>query len=337
MNETVMKRFATLHKNNRLAHAYLFVGPAQGGKTQTAFGAAKFLNCENNVSLRSKKIASSRLKDVGTRNDTLGDFFCDVCPSCLKIDHGNHPDVHIICAEETDTIKIEQIRGLINQIQLKSFEARVKVFILKDAEKLTLEGANALLKTLEEPVKDSLLILTSSVPEEVPETIRSRCHVMNFFSGSYRRLAGELCRDYTVSEAVAYFLAYYSQGSLGGARHLAEDKFFERKNQALDALVCSFESEDYLKEILSDKEKTKEVLNILLMWLRDLFVLKAQGSETQLVHRDRFKDLKKYEARYSFDELVDLTRGIVKAAALLQENLNVKVALTLLQEKLWRK
>lgn len=315
INEAVLKRFVRLHKNNRLAHAYFFVGPRQVGKTQSALAVGKFLNCEN------------------IQNDS----FCDICPSCLKINHGNHPDIHLVSCEETDTIKIEQIRGVISQIQLKSFEARVKVFILKDVEKMTLEGANALLKTLEEPVKDSLLILTSSVPEEVPDTIRSRSHAMNFSPGSPRTLAGQLSLEHAVNEPAANFLAYYSQGSLGRARHLVEEKFFERKNQALDALVCTCESEGYLKEILSDKEKTKEVLDVLLMWLRDLLVLKAKGSETHLVHADRLKDLKKYEARYSFEEMTDLTQEIVKSAALLAENLNVKIALSLLKENLWRK
>ena len=215
INETVLKRFVTLQKNNRLAHAYLFIGPRQVGKTQTALAASKFLNCENienNVSLRggtflsddeaihSKKIASPKKQ---ARNDTLDDFFCDICPSCLKINHGNHPDIHLISCEETETIKIEQVRELINQIQLKSFEARVKVFILQDVEKLTLQGANALLKTLEEPAKDSLLILTSCVPEEVVDTIRSRCHAMNFSATSPRALAGQLAQDFALNPSAA--------------------------------------------------------------------------------------------------------------------------------------
>lgn len=327
INETVLKRFARLHKNNRLAHAYLFVGPPQVGKTQTALAVGKFLNCENIV----------RAQCIVPLRDDADNFFCDTCPSCLKITHGNHPDLHLISREETETIKIEQIRELINQIQLKPFEARVKVFILKDVEKLTLEGANALLKTLEEPVKDSLLILTSCVPEEIPDTIRSRCHAMNFSAGSTRTLTGQLSLDYALSQVAANFLAYYSQGSMGRARHLAEEKFFERKNEALDALVCSPESEEYLKEIISRKEKTKEVLNVLLLWLRDLLVLKTHGNETHLVHADRLKDLKKYEDKYSFEELTELTQEIVKAAALLAENLNVKMALSLLKENLWRK
>ncbi len=85
------------------------------------------------------------------------------------------------------------------------------------------------------------------------------------------------------------------------------------------------------------KRKTKEVLDILLMWLRDLLILKTNGSETHLVHADRLKDLKKYEARYSFEEITELTREIVKAATLLAENLNVKIALSLMKENLWRK
>ncbi len=315
VNEQVIKRFALLKSNNRLGHAYLFIGPMNIGKSETALGVAKFLNCEN----------------------PRHNIFCAECPSCLKISHGNHPDIHTIDSKETETIKIEQIRGLIEQIQLRPFEGKIKVFIIKNVETLTLEGANALLKTLEEPSQNSLLLLTTAVVEKNLDTIRSRCHAVTFFPSSNARLADELRKDYAIAESASHFLAYFSEGCRGRARHLADKNFFACKNQAIDLLIFSRNSEDYLKKIFTDKEKIREVLNILLMWFRDLLLLKTGGDESRLINLDRLKDLRKYESQYTFAQINEIIAQIVKATGLLEENLNVKIALSLIKERLWRR
>ena len=311
MNEQVLKRFAVLQKNNRLAHAYLFIGLANIGKSETALGVAKFLNCEN----------------------PSPEIFCDQCPSCLKINHGNHPDIHLIDSKDSETIKIEQIRDLMEQIHLRPFEAKFKVFIIKNVETLTLEAANAILKTLEEPSKNSLLILTTCLAEKNLDTIRSRCHTVRFSFKSNRRLADELRKDYAIDESASHFLSFFSEGCLGRARLLANGKFFERKNQTIDALIFSSNTDDYLKKILGDREKIKEALNILLTWFRDLLLVKAKSDESRLIHLDRLKDLKKYEAQYTFEQINEIIAQIVKATELLEENLNVKVALNLIRSR----
>ena len=315
VNENVLKRFSILQKNNRLAHAYLFTGPQDIGKSETALAVSKFLNCEK----------------PGM------DFFCDECPACLKINHGNHPDIHVIDSQETETIKIEQIRTLIEQIQLRPFEANVKVFIIKNVEDLSLEGANALLKTLEEPSKNSLLILTTTVPEKNLDTIRSRCHSIAFFPESNRKLADRLIKDYAIDRSASHFLSFFSEGCLGRAGHLAREKFFERKNQTIDLMVCSSGSDDYLKQILSDKKKTREVLNVLLTWFRDLLLLKLSSDESRVIHLDRIKDLRKYQSQYSFEQINEIITQIVNAMELLEENLNVKLPLNIIKERLWRR
>ncbi len=315
MQESILNRFRVLVRNNRLAHAYLFIGPKDVGKAQTAIAIAKLVNCEH---------PSSGLS-------------CNACAVCLKIEHGNHPDIHVISADETQTIKIEQIRHLIERIQLRPFEGKKKVFIIKNIEHLTPEGGNALLKTLEEPVKDSLLILTTAVPEENLDTIKSRCHGVSFFPSSNRKLELHLTKDYAIDQIKSHFLAYYAEGCPGLARRFEEDEIFERKNEAINKIVCAAESDDYLKKILADKIKTKEILNVLLSWFRDLLLLKTGVDESRLVHLDRIKELKKYEQSYSFVQLTEMINEITGTARLLGENLNVKLGVSLIKEKLWRR
>ncbi|MFH1198999.1 MAG: AAA family ATPase [Candidatus Omnitrophota bacterium] len=144
-------------KNARLARGYLFLGPEGVGKVLTAKTLAKALNCkENNLDS------------------------CDKCPSCLKIESNQHPDVHIVDSEDAE-IKIEDIRNLQSQISLRPYEGRFKVFIIKNAHSLNQASGNAFLKTLEESPGESVIILLSDKPNLLLKTIISRCQAIKFY------------------------------------------------------------------------------------------------------------------------------------------------------------
>ena len=193
IHETVLRRFADLLRGGRLAHAYLLIGPEGVGKFETALAVAKLVNFEAGA------------REAG----------CGQCAACRKIAALYHPDLHILKCARGETIKIDDIRSLIAHAQLKPFEAKRKIFILCNTENLTIEGGNALLKTLEEPWADSLLLLTTSVPEKNLATVRSRCQAIHFFSYSSDKLADYLANDYHVEEGTARFLAAFAQGSWG--------------------------------------------------------------------------------------------------------------------------
>ena len=141
---------------NRMPHAYLFCGMEGVGKKTTALVVAKAMNCQKG------------------RFDA-----CDTCPSCLKIDHRNHPDV-IRIEPEGQFIRIQEIRDLQDQMKFRPFEGGKRVIILVDADKMNSIAANALLKTLEEPTRNNFLILISSRPYQLPMTILSRCQQLRF-------------------------------------------------------------------------------------------------------------------------------------------------------------
>ena len=279
MNESIFHRLVTLHQRQRLAHAYLFVGAPKTAKTKTALAIAKFLNCEN----------------------PLKEIFCDQCPSCLKINSGNHPDIHIIQAQETQTIKIEQIRDLMSQIQLRPLIGKKKIFILCHGENLTHEGANAFLKTLEEPSANSLLILTTSVLENNLDTIRSRCHVVHFPALSPQ------------------FISVDAQ---------------EKCEQMIDGFILSPQNEQFLKKILQDKNEIKILLEVLMSWVRDCLLLKIGVSTQRLVHQKRLHDVDHFTQKHSLKDLQSVKDDIIKAFYLLKENLNMKIPLLLIKEKL---
>lgn len=314
-NAEILNRFERIHAQERLAHAYLFVGPEESGKTQTALALAKWLNCEN----------------------IQGAKFCGECGSCRKIEAGNHPDIMTVQAGVGETIKIEEIRAYIQRIQLRAFEAQWKVFIIRNAERMTKDAANALLKTLEEPSRDTLVILTTAVPELCLDTIKSRCHAVHFFPQSDTQLAGELRQEFGIDEPLAQTLAFFAQGSPMKARTLYESKFYVKKNRIIDEMVMKKDSEDFLRKVLSDKEETQTVLRVLLSFFRDLVLFKSGIGEDQLANRDRVRELRTLVAKFSFDDLNRIVKEIVKAIQLFKDNLNVKMSLSVIKELVWVK
>lgn len=305
IDQRILGHFEKLVSSTRMGHAYLFVGPKEAGKTQTALAVAQMVNCES--------------LDVKP---------CGECPSCKKVVSGNHPDVTIVQGLE-GSIKIDQVRTLLGRLQLKAFEARTKVFIIRNVETMTMEAANSLLKTLEEPAANTLLILTTSNLEDNLDTIRSRCHVVRFFPSSRSQIQKVLGEN----AAMDQLLTVYTDGCLGQARHLLDDDFIERKNEILDSFLNK-SNEEYFKKLSTEKEEAREALQVFLSVVRDAILLKTGVPADELMHTDRLKNIRSLSA-HSFEELAALYEQIVRTRELVEENLNVKMAFSLLRQRIW--
>jgi DNA polymerase-3 subunit delta' len=306
IDQKVLERFKKLLAASRMGHAYLFVGSKETGKTQTALAVAQLVNCES----------------------SSGSLPCGQCAPCQKISHGNHPDVMLIEKQE-GSIKIDQIRSLLGRLQLKAFEAKTKVFIIRDVECMTLEAANSLLKTLEEPASNTLMILTTAVSEANLDTVRSRCHTVKFFPASRNRLQEAL----NASKETAHFLTIYTDGCIGHAKHLIENDFLSHKNQILDGFL-NRSNEDFLKKMSSDKEEAKEALHIFLSVVRDAILLKSGIASSELMNADR-SDAIQLLAKRSFEELAAIYNQVINTKELLDENLNARMAFNILRQRLW--
>ncbi len=211
-------------RSNRLAHAYLFAGLDGVGKRTTALEFAKALVCAEQK-----------------------DDACESCAACRKVSHGTHPDLHFVGPEGAGRqIKIEALRdretgeGLLKDLSLTPNEAPHKVALIDEAHTLSrgqAESANCLLKTLEEPPPASVLILITSRPDQLPETVVSRCQTIRFAP-----LAPELISERLgaagVAPETARLVARSSGGSLGQALSMANDEGLpEARRQLLDVLT----------------------------------------------------------------------------------------------------
>lgn len=315
VNQDILTRLSLYARQDRLAHAYLFLGTPYLGKVETAMAAAKMMNCENPPEEETH-------------------FFCDKCPSCLKINSSNHPDVVVIRAGEGGKIIIEQVRAVIAQAKLRPFSAEKKVFIIKNIESLTPEGANSFLKTLEEPSANCLIFLTATSLENVLDTIVSRCHVLRFHSMSVGELKEILMTSEGLDDVRAHFLAYFSQGCLGKAKSLMKSKIFEKRTEIIDEFILAHNADAYIKKIAADKTKTAALLDVLLSWMRDALFIKSGIQQGKLIHCDCYHEIDQFQKKYSFDELLDVMDEVVKTYRMLVNNLNIKLPLTLIKTAL---
>ncbi len=255
----------------RLGHAYLFTGHQLDDLETLARTLAKTLNCQRPV------------KTSGTATDC-----CDECLSCKKIEHENHADLHWARPEsKSRVITIDQTRELMREIQLKPTEAQFKVAIIAGADRLNPQAANAFLKTLEEPPPKSVLILLSTEPSRILETILSRCLRLNFSAETARALDAEQ----------AYWLQQFSSAAAAGqkslfGRYRLLDSLLQRlgviRAQADETLSARSPLEKYsdaekdLREKWEDeltaaveaeyRRRRAEVLLSLQWWLRDVWL-----------------------------------------------------------------
>ncbi|MCH8290887.1 DNA polymerase III subunit delta' [Candidatus Poribacteria bacterium] len=314
-HQQILEQLHHAMQSDRVAGAYLFVGPANVGKETVALYFTKSINCVESE-----------------------DGACGQCLSCRKTDNGNHPDVQIIRPSGA-RLKIDQIRELQKRIVYRALESKRKVYILTEVERMNLEAANCLLKTLEEPPAASILILLTTNLEALLLTIRSRCQVVQFYPLPVRELATHLMAQFNLEETQAFSVANLSGGAVGKALTLLEGpSHAEHGNEP------SFEEE--IPEILTATDRlavfriaeqfsqNPEGLDGLVTWYRDLLLLHQDAPSELLTHIYHADTLKQLVPRYSRLHLQSAIKTIFEAKNLLQRNVNATLALEVMMLKL---
>lgn len=295
----------------RISGGYLFSGPEGIGKKLAAKTLAKALNCPEK------------------ENDA-----CDKCPSCSKIENNQHPDIHIV-GTESDEIKIDDIRQLQREINFRPYEAKFKVFIIDNAHTLNPEASNALLKILEEPPKNSLIILISDKPALLFKTITSRCKSVQFSPLKREGLKKLLQQDYHLGEKEAHFLAYFSEGRIGSALRLKDTDMLTEKNSVIDKFSSrhGLDSANLLK---LSRQQVRDELNIMASWFRDIYLYKSGMPLEETINSDRKADLSKRAPEFTFPELDEIMNSLSASLLYLEQNINLKLLLYNLGARIWK-
>ncbi len=309
-HERPIKLLKSYIERGGLEGGYLFTGPEGIGKKLTAKALAKTVNCERD-----------------------GLDACGECASCVKIEKNQLPDVRLIeCAD--GQIKIEDIRQLQHGMGLKPYEAKTRVFIIDNAHKLTAEASNALLKVLEEPPKNSLIILVSDKPGLLFKTVLSRCKILKFSALRRAQLKRLFRDDYRLDENTAHFLAYFSEGRLGCGLRLKDADILRQKNRVIDDFV--FSTSPGLKNLQAQGERQDiyRYLNILAAWFRDVYLLKIGMPGSEVINCDRKPDLKGQMQRFSMADLNRIINSISESISYLERNINTKLLIYNLKAQL---
>ena len=306
-HKEILEQLKNALSADRIANSYIFSGPAGVGKEFVAINFAKALNC---------------LSD--------GEDSCDKCISCRKINDSNHPDVVIIRPEGT-RLKISQMRSLQRQGSYRAMEGNCKVYIITEAEKMTAEAANSLLKTLEEPPGVMVLILLTSVYSSLLPTIRSRCQSLKFTLVPLDIIRNELVTRFGISESKAKWVALRSQGMVGKALNLAEEEGEDVDDEISTSLLnLSQKGKASLLDIFKKAEnlgKMQDPFDILLSWYRDLLLVKQGCSKALLIHSDKTDELEKVARSCSDVQIEKLIRATLRTRSLIQRNINPNLAL----------
>jgi DNA polymerase-3 subunit delta' len=310
--KNILKRAA---RDNMASHSYLYVGPDGVGKKLMALQFAKLLNC----------LGSTNSPDEG----------CE-CSSCRKIDKGIHPDVVLIEFTGVKNIKVDQVREEIEEkLYLRPFEGRYKIVIVDEAERMNHNAQNAFLKTLEEPPRDSVIILLSSRPESLLPTLRSRCQTVVFNPLPEEIVAGLLTERGGMSTEEAVLYAKLSGGSIGKA--LGFDKeMMEWRKDLLTGLVSirrnSASDISELSELLSsgasqtETERLELGFRFILLWIRDI-ALAGMGSEC-LTNTDFTEAINNEARKWDLDDLLEMERNVERAwYDIARANANTKLVL----------
>jgi len=317
----ITDHFRKTINSNHISHAYIFTGQDGIGKTLLAKEFSKAIFC-------SKKEDDS----------------CNLCSNCVRIENSNHPDIHWIEIEEkAKFLKIDNIRDLQHSVKLSPIESSYKIFIIKEADRMNEEASNCLLKTLEEPPPNTIIILIANSLTPVKETIKSRCQIIRFHPIPAHIIEEQLIKRFDADTSKVGWISRFSSGSLGNAFELLEDNFYEKNSDIVNRIDVSgidnlLLAEEVVHTYLSSSETLEEkrqalrrILNCILQFYRDLLLVKVRNvydagkKTTPLFNEDHEDALQRCADYLTQSQIIEIINEILEFIKYIDYNLNINL------------
>ena len=315
-HKNIIKYISSAVHADAVSHAYILNGERGSGKRLLANLFAMSLQCQN------------RAEDGEA---------CGKCQSCKQAQSGNQPDIIKVTHEKPNTISVDDIRTQVNNdIVIKPYSSKYKIYIIPEADLMSAQAQNALLKTIEEPPEYAVIMLLTENAEALLPTIRSRCVMMKL-----RNIKDQLVKKYLmehlhVPDYQAEIDASFAQGSIGRAKEAAtSQEFAEMTQNALRILKYAntmevYELSDAIKSLSEDKQNINDYLDIFQFWFRDVLMFKATQEIDNLVFKQEINFIREQAKQRSYENLENILDSIQKTKVRLKANVNFDLAFELL-------
>ncbi len=313
-HEQIIAHLQNAIEEDKVSHAYIFNGPEASGKMMLAEAFAMALQCEGE-----------------------GKRPCLECRSCRQAADHNQPDIIYVSHEKPNTIGVDDIRTQINNdIDIKPYSSRYKVYIVDEAQKMNQQAQNALLKTIEEPPAYAIILLLTTNADSFLQTILSRCITLNLKAIKEDKIKEYLMKHYQIPDYQADICAAFSQGNVGKAIQLASsEEFGELKASVLQLMkrledIDLYEMTGAVKQIAEYKLSVNDYFDLMMIWFRDVLYLKATNDVDGLIFKDEVYDIKKQAAKRSYQGIETILEALEKAKIRLNANVNFDLVIELL-------
>ncbi len=312
--EQIKEHLGNALSTGKVSHAYIINGEKNAGKEFIARVFAMALQCERG-----------------------GAEPCQECHSCKQALSGNHPDIIRVTHEKPNTISVDDIRSQVNNdVAIKPYSSAYKIYIINEAEKMTAQAQNAILKTLEEPPAYAVIILLVANLNALLPTILSRCVVLNMKPVSDALVKKYLMEQLQVPDYKAEVCVAFARGNVGKAKALASSEDFENvKEEALSLLkyIQDMELNEIIvaiKKISEFKLEISDYLDIFAVWYRDVLLFKATNDVNHLIFREEIQTIRKTAQRSSYEGIETVIRALDTAKKRLDANMNFELVMELL-------
>ena len=314
VHEQIKEHFQNAAAIGKVSHAYILSGEAGMGKKTLANAFAMTLLCEEE-----------------------GKEPCMHCHACKQVLSGNHPDLIYVTHEKPASMGVDDIREQINDtIMVRPYSSQYKIYIVDEAQKMTVQAQNALLKTIEEPPAYAVIMLLTTNPDAFLQTILSRCVQLKLKPLKDSVVKGYLEDKLQVKDVQAEIYSAFARGNLGKAIHLAQSEDFKMMYEEILRLLKEIKDMDIsqlldvIRKLKDDNTDIKECLDFMQMWYRDILMYKTTKDLNLLIFKDEFSAVKKAASLSSYEGLEQILGAIDKARVRLDANVNMELVMELL-------
>lgn len=313
-HEQIIAHLSNSLKNNKVSHAYIFSGEDGTGKNMLAKLFAKALQCEAGY----------------------GDS-CGMCHSCKQVDSGNQPDIRFVTHEKPASIGVDDIRLQVNNdVAIKPYSSKYKIYIIDEAEKMTPQAQNALLKTIEEPPAYAVILLLTNNAQLLLPTISSRCVTLNMKAIAPDKIQDFLMKNYEIPDYKAKICASFAQGNMGKAIKMATSPDFNEMHERVLNLVKNVDDMDIyvvvdaVKKLSEYKAEIYDIIDMMMVWYRDIIMLKLTNDPNLLIYPEEYNALLRRASKSTFEGLDTIIQAMEKCKVRLRANVNFDTALEMM-------